>query len=82
MEHRKVLRKPMSVDAMELTVRNLEKLWKAGEDPKAVLEQSIQRGWQGVFSIKEDNQHGRTNQGSFGKKSATQTISEQIARIE
>jgi phage replication O-like protein O len=38
--------------AIELIIKDLAK-WRAdGEDPQAILEESIKRGWTGVFSLK------------------------------
>lgn len=64
--HRKKLRKPMSSHAMGLTVRELSKLMQTGHAPEEVLNQSIQRGWAGVFELKggngnENNHRGRPN---------------------
>lgn len=50
-EHRQRLRKPMTDRARVLMLRELEKLRPA--DPGAVLEQSIRKGWQDVFPLKE-----------------------------
>ena len=49
-EHRKKLRKPMTDHARDLIVKELEKL---GGDPNALLDQSIRKGWQDVFPLKE-----------------------------
>lgn len=51
-EMRRKMRKPMTQRAMELAVRELDTLRKAGQDPAAVLDQSVMRGWQGLFSLK------------------------------
>jgi uncharacterized protein YdaU (DUF1376 family) len=50
-ETRKKKRAPNTDHALDLAVRELEKLRVAGHDPKAVLEQSVFRGWQGLFPI-------------------------------
>ncbi len=39
-------------DAMTLSIRDLGNLRDAGFDPKAVVEQSVQRGWTGLFPLK------------------------------
>jgi hypothetical protein len=49
-DHRKKLRKPMTDHARELIVRECEKL---GGDPNELLDQSIRKGWQDVFPLKE-----------------------------
>lgn len=53
-EMRKKLRRPMTLKAEELIVRKLDKLRAAGDDPREVLEQSIERSWQGVFPVRVD----------------------------
>lgn len=48
-------RKGKTTDAAKkLNLRELEKLKAEGQDPKEVLEQSIMRGWSGLFPIKSD----------------------------
>jgi len=49
-EHRKKLRKPMTDRARDLIIREIMKL---GQDPNELLEQSIRKGWQDVFPIKD-----------------------------
>ena len=53
LEMRRSLRSAPTEKAKALLVRKLEKLKCAGQDPKAVLEQSIERSWKGVFPVKE-----------------------------
>ncbi len=62
---RKAMKKPLTDKARELTLSELEKL-APGNDAKkiAILNQSIQRGWQGVFPLKSD-------QGKTGPKIKT-----------
>lgn len=52
LEVRKKKRTPNTDHALRLAVSELEKLRAAGNDPRAVLEQSTLRGWQGLFEIK------------------------------
>ncbi len=54
-EHRssKAMAAPMSPYAMELCIKRLGKLKDAGYDPKAVIEQSIEMSWTGLFPVKE-----------------------------
>ena len=52
---RKAMKRPLTPKARELTLRELEKLAPGDEKTKiAILHQSIQRGWQGVFPLEED----------------------------
>jgi len=51
---RKQMRKPMGEAAIRLAVRTLEDLRDKGNEPKAVIEQSIMRGWTGLFPLRSD----------------------------
>ncbi len=52
-KHRKAIKKPLTEDGFALTLAELEKLAPGDDDTKvAIIEQSIQRGWQGVFPLK------------------------------
>lgn len=61
-ESRKKLRKPMTDKAMELILKKLNKL-SDGDTHKAIkiLEQSVERGWVGVFPLKQDEQRQSGN---------------------
>jgi len=61
-EHRNKLRKPMTDKARHLILLELQKL---RGDPNALLEQSIRKGWQDVFPLKE-GQNGSGPKGSHG----------------
>ena len=39
---------------MSLTVKRLDELRQQGNDPGAVLDQSVERGWKGVFPLKSN----------------------------
>ena len=45
--------------AVELSLRKLAELRGAGDDPRAVIEQSIANGWRGLFPIRQDRQRAR-----------------------
>ena len=56
-EKRKEIKKPLTGRAEELAIKELAKLKEAGNNPQAVLEQSIMNSWQGLFPLnkhKED----------------------------
>lgn len=56
------IRKPMTEAAVTLAIRELERLRTQGQDPKAVLEQSIMHSWQGLFELKQhNNKKGKNN---------------------
>lgn len=55
-EARKAMKKPLGPKARELTIRELEKLAPGDEATQiAIINQSIQRGWQGVFPLKDEH---------------------------
>lgn len=53
-------RKGWTEHAERLSLRKLEQLANQGHDPTSVLEQSVMRGWTGLFPIKPDNDNGRS----------------------
>ena len=49
------MKKPLTDKARELTIRELKNLAPGDEAMQvAIINQSIQRGWQGVFALKDD----------------------------
>jgi len=54
LEMRKKKRIPNTERALYLAIKTLERLRKEGNDPKEVLEQSIMRGYSGLFPVKGD----------------------------
>jgi hypothetical protein len=51
--------KKFTSKARELSLKTLERLHAEGNDPTAVIEQSIERGWTGLFPLKTEKFHGR-----------------------
>lgn len=49
---RKAIKKPITVQGLPLAINKLSSLRDAGNDPKAVLEQSILGNWQGLFELR------------------------------
>lgn len=49
---RKAKRAPATPEAVRLSLIELEKLRNSGNDPEAVLNQSTQKGWTGLFPLK------------------------------
>lgn len=60
---RKIPHSAFTDHAQVLALRDLDALRAKGHDPTAVMEQSIQRGWKGFFTLKHDEQ-GAANAGS------------------
>jgi DNA-binding PadR family transcriptional regulator len=67
-EHRRKLRKPMTDKAKALILSKLMEYGKTDEEKIAILNQSIERGWQGVFPIGGDR---RDSNGGFEHHSGT-----------
>lgn len=51
---RKTIKKPMTAKALELLIKNLEKLTNLKEEKIAILNQSIEHGWQTVYPLKQN----------------------------
>lgn len=51
---RKLIKKPMTNKALDLIVSKLNKIGKDDRERVAIVNQSIERGWAGVFPLKED----------------------------
>jgi hypothetical protein len=64
-EHRKKIKVPLTGRAATLTINKLAAFQKNGQDPNAILNQSVEMGWKGIFPIGGDN--GRPSAGSAGK---------------
>jgi hypothetical protein len=52
LEMRRKIRKPLTDRGMAIALKKLDELRKQGEDPSAVLEQSIFHDWQSVYPVK------------------------------
>jgi hypothetical protein len=57
---RKERRKALSTRAAAMAMKELAALRAAGQDPAAVLLQSIRKGWAGLFAVKEEPAAGAT----------------------
>lgn len=64
-EMRAECKKPMTLRAMQLMVKKLERLRAAGEDVDAVLEQSVRNSWPDCYPVSEERSIG-----SSGKRGA------------
>ncbi len=59
-EHRKAMRAPMTLHAEHLAIQTLSKLRDMGHDPVSVIAVSIERGWKGLFELKNSgDKNGR-----------------------
>jgi phage replication O-like protein O len=55
LEMRKRIKQPMTDYAVRLVIGALERFKSAGDDPNAILDQSIMNNWKGVFALKNNN---------------------------
>lgn len=63
------LKKPLTDKGEKLNLNKLENLKKEGNDPKAVIEQTIMKGWQGFFELPENKGGNDGFQGNAGRAS-------------
>jgi len=54
-DHRRTIKKPMSKRAKELAIMKLDNL-RQSEDPRFIVDRSIDSGWAGLFPQKEKQQ--------------------------
>lgn len=73
--HRVKLKKPMSDRAEELLAMKLERIWRErGHAPEAVIDQSIEAGWLGVFPLKEDSNGAANRSGNRDNRDGLQRV--------
>lgn len=70
-EMRKRKGKPLTDRAIALAIGELEKLRAQGQDPVAVLNQSIFNSWQGLFAVKPDRGQTPQRQNIHDRRAAT-----------
>lgn len=56
--------KGWTAEAQALSLRTLATLRTAGNEPRAVIEQSIERGWTGLFEVKSEDGNGVSSSAS------------------
>lgn len=54
LETRRKLKAPNTERALKLAIGDLEKLRAEGQDPGAILDMAIKRGWRGLFPVKRE----------------------------
>ncbi len=60
-DSRKALHKPLTIRAKQLTLKRLEELAPHNEVKQvAILNRSVERGWQGVFALQEEKRTAAT----------------------
>ena len=64
--------------AKVLTVKTLERLRALGQDPGDCLDQSVERGWRGVFEVKKNG--GNSNGNGLNKDQQRSALAAQYAK--
>jgi hypothetical protein len=77
---RKQIKKPLTDHAIKDAIGRLAKFRAAGQDVKAILNNSIFNNWQGLFEIKPEHRNG--NGGYRGKESQFERTQREIAEGE
>lgn len=83
-DYRKSIKKPMGERAIELNKKDLEKL-SNGDSSKAIaiINQSIKRGWQGLFPLKgDDNGYNTARNNITDEEQRNREIDEYLASDE
>ena len=62
-------RKGWTAKARALSLASLTALWRDGQDPRAVVNQAIERGWTGLFPLRTD--HARAGPAATQSKTLT-----------
>lgn len=84
-QHRKEMKKTMSMLAQKKTIVQLDKMRSSGQDIESVINQSIANGWQGIFELKsKGHSHGKDSKyySPNGKFDATQYLLDSIRADE
>ena len=72
---RKTIKKPMTSKALELLIKNLDKLTNLEEEKIAILNQSIEHGWQTVYPLKTNNMRN-SSKGEIKKEEKQEELKE------
>jgi len=81
-DHRRTIKKPMSKRAKELAIMKLDNL-RQSEDPRFIVDRSIDSGWAGLFPQKEKQQSSMAREAESKGESARpgESYDEYYARI-
>ena len=81
LEMRKKIRAPMTDRALELMLTKLDKMTDSETEKIAILEQSIERSWRGIFPLKEKGENN-ANQHSGAQTGSKRTDEEKMQYLE
>lgn len=80
-EMRARLRRPMTATSEALTIKKLTAMRAEGQNPNAILEQSVANSWQGVFPLRDQQRAGSgaagVKPGKYGEVRRISTGSEE-----
>ena len=77
---RKTIKKPMTTKALELLIKNLEKLTNSEDEKIEILNQSIVHGWQTVYPLKQYDSNNQNTAKNETKEYKELNISEEEYR--
>lgn len=81
LQHRKALKSPMTEFAQKRAFQELVRLQQTGEDPKAVLVQSITNGYKGLFPVKSGGHTSEARKGNtkrYASRDAVKQVKESM----
>lgn len=69
-QHRKQIGSPLTAIAESRAINKLQRFYEKGIDPGAVIEQTLENGWKGLFELKGnwDEKHKRNNGKSVSER--------------
>lgn len=78
---RKLIKKPMTDRALKGIMNKLDTLASADTEKIAILDQSIQNSWQGVFELRQDKTNGGGNNGNNGGDGSEYEFLNNVCRV-
>lgn len=83
LRYRKQVNRPVTLEGAPGQIATLTKLREEGHDPIAVINQSIDRSWIGLFKLDEENPNERAPAARFTPNRSTADIGREVAaRLE
>jgi hypothetical protein len=78
---RKKIRKPLTEHAFELLLKELGRLRREGNDPLQVINQSIMRGYQGIFPVRREGANEPKSFHERRSEKSAQAIDKVLGRL-
>lgn len=77
-------KRPLTVEQAQEQIKKLERFRAKGQSPEAIINKSIERGWQGFFELKDEvkahGQAGTQPRAQYGKAPVTRDFDKYPAR--